>query len=109
MPTSKEPTVTRSNGWARATSNSDEWKEPAMKLSRITWLGLGFGAALLLATQTIDSRARAQGAPSNARGKTAPNPITGEGLPNPAPMVTRNWGQLPSGRKWGTTAGTDIH
>jgi len=36
------------------------------------------------------------------------NPITGEGLPNPAPTVTRNWGQLPAGRKWGTSAGIDI-
>ena len=36
------------------------------------------------------------------------NPITGEGMPNPAPKVTRNWGQLPAGRKWGTSAGIDI-
>src|SRR5262245_16074660 len=36
------------------------------------------------------------------------NPITGEGLPNPAPKVTRNWGELPAGRKWGTSAGIDI-
>jgi DNA-binding beta-propeller fold protein YncE len=36
------------------------------------------------------------------------NPITGEGLPNPAPKVTRNWGELPAGRKWGTSAGVDI-
>ena len=32
----------------------------------------------------------------------AANPITGEGLPNPAPNVTRNWGELPAGRKWVT-------
>ena len=36
------------------------------------------------------------------------NPITGEGLPNPAPRVTRNWGELPAGRKWGTSAGLDV-
>ena len=36
------------------------------------------------------------------------NPITGEGLPNPAPVVTTNWGELPSGREWGSTAGIDI-
>ncbi len=36
------------------------------------------------------------------------NPISGEGMPNPAPNVTRNWGQLPAGRTWGTTAGIDI-
>jgi len=38
----------------------------------------------------------------------ASNPITAQGLPNPAPNVTRNWGQLPAGRSWGTTAGVDI-
>ena len=38
----------------------------------------------------------------------APNVVTGEGFPNPAPKVTRNWGELPAGRKWGTTAGIDI-
>lgn len=34
--------------------------------------------------------------------------ITGEGLPNPAPEVERNWGKLPRGREWGSTAGVDI-
>jgi len=37
-----------------------------------------------------------------------PNYITGEGLPNPAPDVTINWGELPAGREWGSTAGIDI-
>src|SRR5690606_1951330 len=36
------------------------------------------------------------------------NPITGEGLPNPTPVVTRNWGQLPPGRSWGSSAGIEI-
>ena len=36
------------------------------------------------------------------------NFITGEGLPNPAPTVTANWGELPAGREWGSTAGIDI-
>jgi len=36
------------------------------------------------------------------------NTITGDGLPNPAPHVTTNWGELPAGRKWGTTAGIDV-
>jgi len=36
------------------------------------------------------------------------NPITGEGLPNPAPIVTANWGELPAGRMWGSSAGIDI-
>jgi len=48
-------------------------------------------------------------APAAAASATpAFNPITGQGLPNPAPNVTRNWGQLPAGRSWGTTAGVDI-
>jgi len=36
------------------------------------------------------------------------NYISGEGLPNPNPVVTRNWGELPAGRNWGSTAGIDI-
>ena len=36
------------------------------------------------------------------------NLITGEGLPNPAPNVAVNWGTLPEGREWGSTAGIDI-
>src|SRR5215471_13087188 len=84
-----------------------------MALSRVqvSILGLGaavLGTAVLLATQNIDTRAQAQTAASNAQHTTTGNPITGEGLPNPAPVVTRNWGQLPAGRKWGTTAGIDV-
>jgi hypothetical protein len=52
--------------------------------------------------------AESQAAASNARSTTTGNPITGEGLPNPTPVVTRNSGQLPAGRKWGTTAGIDV-
>lgn len=36
------------------------------------------------------------------------NAISGEGFTNPAPTVTRNWGELPAGRSWGSTAGIDI-
>lgn len=35
------------------------------------------------------------------------NSITGEGIPNPAPNEIRNWGTLPAGREWGSTAGID--
>jgi sugar lactone lactonase YvrE len=38
----------------------------------------------------------------------APNPITGANLPNPTPNMTRNWGELPQGRKWGSSAGIAI-
>jgi len=79
-----------------------------MALSRVQVSIFGLGAAVLLATQNIDTRAQAQIAASNAERTTTGNPITGEGLPNPALVVTRNWGQLPAGRKWGTTAGIDV-
>ena len=79
-----------------------------MTLSRVQVFLLGLGAAVLLASQNIDTRAQAQTAASNAQRTTTGNPITGEGLPNPAPVVIRNWGQLPAGRKWGTTAGIDV-
>ena len=51
-----------------------------MLLSRVQVSVLGLGAAVLLATQTIDTRAGAQAAASNALRTTAGNPITGEGL-----------------------------
>ena len=75
---------------------------------RVPLCVLGLGAAVMLVHSNVDIRAHAQAAASNPRGTTTANPITGEGLPNPAPNVTRNWGQLPAGRKWGTTAGIDI-
>jgi DNA-binding beta-propeller fold protein YncE len=45
---------------------------------------------------------------ASATGIAAGNPITGDGIPNPAPVVTANWGELPAGREWGSTAGIDI-
>ena len=45
---------------------------------------------------------------SAAQSGAGGNPISGEGLPNPAPTVTPNWGDLPDGREWGSTAGIDI-
>jgi len=77
-----------------------------MAMSRISWSALAVGVSILSTTHYPNSRALAQS--SNVRSTTAGNTITGEGLPNPAPIVTRNWGQLPAGRKWGTTAGIDI-
>jgi len=32
----------------------------------------------------------------------------GKALPNPNPTVIKDWGKLPDGRKWGSTAGVDI-
>ena len=79
-----------------------------MALSRVQVSILGLGAAVLLATQNIDARAQAQIAASNAERTRKGSPITGEGLPSLAPVMTRNWGQLPPGRKGGTTAGIDV-
>jgi sugar lactone lactonase YvrE len=79
-----------------------------MALSRIVLAALGVCAACLPASWDSSTTAHAQAAASNAKRRPVANPITGEGLPNPAPVVTRNWGQLPAGRKWGTSAGLDI-
>lgn len=65
------------------------------------------GATLLVAAGTIVSVTGAAAQSGRAAART-PNAITGEGLPNPAPRVTKNWGELPAGRQWGTTAGIDI-
>ncbi|MCB1671012.1 MAG: peptidyl-alpha-hydroxyglycine alpha-amidating lyase family protein [Gammaproteobacteria bacterium] len=36
------------------------------------------------------------------------NIVTGEGIPNPNPIMHKQWGELPAGRQWGSTAGIDI-
>ena len=47
-------------------------------------------------------------APGSLAQSPAGNPITGEGIPNPNPEISANWGELPAGREWGSTAGIDI-
>ena len=47
-------------------------------------------------------------APMAAPAMPVGNVITGEGMPNPNPTVTQNWGELPEGRTWGSSAGIDI-
>src|ERR687890_319174 len=74
-----------------------------MTTPRILLSTLGAGVLLLLATCVMEQRDSL-----SAQAAKVANPITGEGLPNPAPKVTRNWGELPAGRKWGTSAGIDI-
>ena len=76
-----------------------------MPLSRIVVSAFGLGALVVVAAWDVGTGAHAQAPAANAKRASVANPITGEGLPNPAPVVTRNWGQLPAGRKWGTTAG----
>jgi sugar lactone lactonase YvrE len=66
-----------------------------------------FAAAVFLSIAYSSPTATAPALAAQGGTKIA-NAITGEGLPNPAPTVTRNWGQLPAGRKWGTSAGVDI-
>ena len=46
--------------------------------------------------------------PETASTPVVGNAITGEGLPNPTTTMTTNWGELPMGRMWGSTAGIDI-
>jgi DNA-binding beta-propeller fold protein YncE len=83
-----------------------------MTTSRTLLSTLGAGAVLLLTAYSYtDSSATLAAETAAESAQTAAkvgNPITGEGLPNPAPNVTRNWGELPAGRKWGTSAGLDV-
>ena len=79
-----------------------------MSTSRIAHLIVAAGATLLLAACGATGSGEDTATPSSTASTAAGNPLTGQGLPNPAPKVTRNWGQLPAGRKWGTTAGIDI-
>ena len=78
-----------------------------MSSSRIVLFTVAACATLLLAACGSAGGPAEQAAPTAATA-SAGNPITGAGLPNPNPNVTRNWGQLPTGRSWGTTAGIDI-
>lgn len=65
-------------------------------------------AVLLTAWWNAGTGLSAQSKPSSAPAAKVANFITGEGLPNPTAKVIQNWGQLPAGRKWGTSAGIDI-
>jgi sugar lactone lactonase YvrE len=78
-----------------------------MSTMRIVLATVGATAVMFLSMPDSDTSRSATAWAAQGAAKVA-NPITGEGLPNPAPNVTRNWGQLPAGRKWGTTAGVDI-
>ena len=73
-----------------------------MLRSRVLMFSLSTCAAMLLIGCAGES------SPPGTSGAQAGNPITGEGLPNPNPTVVENWGDLPEGREWGTTAGIDI-
>ena len=79
-----------------------------MTTSRIARSLAGACATMLLAACGGAGGSGEQARASAATPASAGNSITGQGLPNPAPNVTRNWGQLPAGRSWGTTAGIDI-
>src|SRR3954466_13943531 len=80
-----------------------------MSTSRLTHVLLGACATLLMAgCGASGSGEQTAAAAEPAATASTGSPITGQGLPNPAPNVRRNWGQLPAGRSWGTTAGIDI-
>jgi sugar lactone lactonase YvrE len=78
-----------------------------MSTSRFTRSVVSACATLVLGACSAGTGTQAPAAAA-ATSASAGNPITGQGFPNPAPNVTRNWGQLPAGRSWGTTAGIDI-
>lgn len=76
-----------------------------MSLSRLLVTVLGVGAAAFVAVHDTEVPVQAQ---AGAKRAAVPNVISGDGLPNPTPVVTKNWGTLPAGRTWGTSAGIDI-
>jgi len=87
-----------------------DWSD-LMSMSRFARAIVAASATLLMAACNAGGSGQdvQASAPSDSRASApAGNPVTGEGFPNPAPNVTRNWGQLPAGRSWGTTAGIDI-
>ncbi len=85
---------------------------------KLLFTAIACASALLVgcsepAAPTASAQAPAAAAPAAAPAPAAPaapagNNITGEGMPNPNPVVTQNWGALPAGRTWGSTAGIDI-
>ncbi|MGD9902075.1 MAG: hypothetical protein AB7U83_01295 [Vicinamibacterales bacterium] len=77
-------------------------------MATIRLVGPALCAGALLWSACSQTGAAPADAQAPAAAATAGNPISGEGLPNPTPTVTRNWGQLPAGRTWGTTAGIEI-
>ena len=92
-----------------------------MPSSRTLLFTLISSAALLGACSEATTPAAATATPATVAAAAAPAPmaapaaaapagnvISGEGMPNPNPVVTQNWGELPAGRTWGSTAGIDI-
>ena len=79
-----------------------------MSTSRLARLLVASGAPLFIAACTAGGAAEQPQVSAPAPAASVGNSITGVGLPAPLPVVTRNWGQLPAGRQWGTTAGIDI-
>ena len=71
-----------------------------MSKTRTLISAFGAGVMLMAAGMTASTE--------QAKPSRTPNFITGDGLPNPTPNVTKNWGELPAGRTWGTSAGIDI-
>jgi hypothetical protein len=70
----------------------------AMSLSGRARIAFAVGIAVL---------ALAGGTTTFTQGEVVDPTIKGN-LPNPNPTVTKNWGELPAGRTWGSTAGVDI-
>jgi DNA-binding beta-propeller fold protein YncE len=79
-----------------------------MSRSRVLVPALGVCAATAALVGSLSGIGVTAGASEQSGSAKVANPITGEGLPNPTPRITKNWGTLPAGRTWGTTAGIDI-
>jgi len=88
-----------------------------MKSSRtLLFTAVACSGALLAAcseptapTPTASQTPAPMAAPAAPMSQAMPgNTITGEDFDSPSVTVTQNWGALPEGRTWGSTAGIDI-
>src|SRR5690606_31548413 len=99
------------------TNTYNKRKGAAMKSSRtLLFTAVVCSGALLAAcseptapTPTASQTPAPMAAPAATMSQEMPgNTITGEGFDEPSVTVTQNWGALPEGRTWGSTAGIDI-
>jgi hypothetical protein len=90
---------------ARTISQTDKIKNKLNnKLKRTTTGGVAMSSRVLISSLSLCLSMAAAG---TATAQSAAL-ISGDGVPDPNPVVTRNWGELPAGRNWGSTAGIDI-
>jgi len=80
-------------------------------MSRKFWTPVAFATVVLFSSSFALSQESAAGAQQPSRFPSLHMDVpdsAAKPLPNPTPVVVKNWGELPNGRTWGSTAGIDI-